>query len=351
MDITSENLGIPETEYSATVGPPCPALVPFSAQGGHRLVGLGWLLASRRPSARPRWVRSALDLTCTKGSTSLSLVQKGGGGLWAWRGCRPPGDRALGRGAVGRRPAARVPPHACGIALPLTRPAHTRPAPPRPAPHTPPPPRCACPPPSSSASPRTCPASGTRVGGPVQHRVHGWVGRRGELRPVGFALEARDTQAPVSARASPPPAPPAPCTTCSACCRSRGQRDPGRQLLVSGLKSSFLPPCSPPHAVEISVTKDGIKFSTSGDIGSASVICRQAGSPAARVPLALPGPCRCCAAGRPPCSSPAPPCRPAAGKAALACSPRAAPTRPPAHPLMARRRGAATSPRSGRRLT
>lgn len=28
-------------------------------------------------------------------------------------------------------------------------------------------------------------------------------------------------------------------------------------------------------AVEMSVTKDGIKFSTTGDIGNASVICRQ----------------------------------------------------------------------------
>ena len=195
MDITSENLGIPETEYSATVGPPCPR---------------------------------------------ASRAHKGRAGLWAWGGCRPPGDRVLGRGAVGRRPAARLPSHACMIALPLARPAHSRPAPPHPT-HPPPPPRCACPPPSSSASPRTCPASGTRVGGPVQHRGHGWVGRRGELRPVGFALEARDTQAPVSARVSPPPVP----SSCSANCRSRGQRDQGRRLLVSGLKSSFLLPLLP----------------------------------------------------------------------------------------------------------
>jgi proliferating cell nuclear antigen len=34
-------------------------------------------------------------------------------------------------------------------------------------------------------------------------------------------------------------------------------------------------PHSLPAAVEISVTKEGIKFSTSGDIGSANIICRQ----------------------------------------------------------------------------
>ena len=35
-------------------------------------------------------------------------------------------------------------------------------------------------------------------------------------------------------------------------------------------------PASPPlHAVSISVSKDGVKFSTTGDIGAANITCRQ----------------------------------------------------------------------------
>lgn len=74
----------------------------------------------------------------------------------------------------------------------------------------------------------------------------------------------------------------------SSCCRGdagahgRARREGApvesrRRVLLLPLFSP--PPFSPSQpnarAVEISVTKDGIKFGTAGDIGSASVICRQ----------------------------------------------------------------------------
>lgn len=56
----------------------------------------------------------------------------------------------------------------------------------------------------------------------------------------------------------------------SPCCRSTHQHRLNRCMFLIRECGTFLP-----LAVVISVTKEGVKFSTGGDIGSANIICRQ----------------------------------------------------------------------------
>ena len=61
---------------------------------------------------------------------------------------------------------------------------------------------------------------------------------------------------------------------CFSACRCR--RSPPLAAAFPGPRAACLPPQHPPLcAVELCVTKDGIKFAAAGDIGSATVMCRQ----------------------------------------------------------------------------